>query len=105
MAALNKPRGPTGANPTELPEGARERPARPMLRLSKFRQDEKDTPESAGMLWLSYALAETIESGKVICEDAERFIHDLGKISGFPPRAQTIACRLLGETRRSPLSS
>ena len=43
----------------------------------------------AGMLWLSYALAETIENGKVICEDAEQFIHDLGKISGFPPRAQT----------------
>ena len=53
----------------------------------------------AGMLWLSYALAETIENGKVICEDAERFIHDLGKISGFPPRAQTYCMPTLGRNK------
>jgi len=51
------------------------------------------------MLWLSYALAETIESGKVICEDAERFFHDLGKISGFPPRAQTYCMPTLGRNK------
>ena len=50
----------------------------------------------AGMLWLSYALAETIENGKAICEDAEQFIHDLGEISGFPPRAQTYCMPTLG---------
>ena len=59
----------------------------------------------AGMLWLSYALAETIENGKVICEDAEQFIHDLGIAAAFLPRLKLIACQLLGETRRSPLSS
>ena len=51
------------------------------------------------MLWLSYALAETIENGKVICEDVERFIHDLGKTSGFPPRAQTYCMPTLGRNK------
>jgi hypothetical protein len=50
----------------------------------------------SGLLWLSSALAETIENGKAICEDAERFIHDVGEIDGFPPSAQTYCMPTLG---------
>ena len=46
----------------------------------------------SGLLWLSSALAETIENGKSICEDAERLIHDVGEISG----AQTFCMPTLG---------
>jgi hypothetical protein len=38
MVARNKRMEQTGANPRELPEGPFERPATPMLRLSKFRR-------------------------------------------------------------------
>ena len=46
-----------------------------------------------GLLWLSSALAETIENGKVICEDVERFV---GESGGFAPSAQTYCMPTLG---------
>lgn len=46
----------------------------------------------SGLLWLSSGLAETIENGKAICEDAERFIHDVREIGS----AQTYCMPTLG---------
>ena len=56
----------------------------------------------SGLLWLSSALAETIENGKAICEDAERFIHNVGEMALL----KLFVCRHSAETTtRSPLSS
>ena len=55
----------------------------------------------SGLLWLSSALAETIENGKAICEDAERFIHNVGEIGV----AQTFCMPTLGRDDALSLSS